>query len=82
MVMISSESKILHDEFEQEKNAKAHSKYRILILGFDWALKFVNHATGLVNKIFGNLAYDQEMSKYKVDYQKFSLEEAIQKTEK
>lgn len=64
------------------KIAKAHGKRCVLIPGFGWALKLLSHATGLVNKAFGNLAYDQEMSKYKVDYQKYSLEEAIQKTEK
>jgi len=64
------------------KIAKAHNKCCILIPGFSWALKLLSHATGLVNKAFGNLAYDQEMSKYKEDYQKYSLEEAIQKTEK
>lgn len=64
------------------KIAKAHNKRCVLIPGFGWALKLLSHATGLVNKAFGNLAYDQEMSKYKVDYQKYSLEEAIQKTEK
>lgn len=63
------------------KIAKAHNKRCVLIPGFGWALKLLSHATGLVNKAFGNLAYDQEMSKYKVDYQKYSLEEAILKTE-
>lgn len=63
------------------KIAKAHNKCCILVPGFGWTLKLLSHATGLVNKAFGNLAYDQEMSKYKVDYQKYSLEEAIQKTE-
>lgn len=63
------------------KIAKAHNKHCILIPGFGWALKLMSLATGLVNKAFGNLAYDQEMSVYKVDYQKYSLEEAIQKTE-
>ena len=62
--------------------AKAHNKRCVLIPGFGWALKLMSHVTGLVNKAFGNLAYDQEMSVYKEPYQKFSLEEAIAKTEK
>ena len=62
--------------------AKAHNKCCVLIPGFGWALKLMSHVTGLVNKAFGNLAYDQEMSVYKEPYQKFSLEEAIAKTEK
>ena len=61
--------------------AKAHNKRCVLIPGFGWALKLMSHATGLVNKAFGNLAYDQSMSVYKEPYQKFSLQEAIEKTE-
>ena len=61
--------------------AKAHNKRCVLIPGFGWALKRMSHATGLVNKAFGNLAYDQSMSVYKEPYQKFSLQEAIEKTE-
>ncbi len=61
--------------------AKAHNKRCVLIPGFGWALKLMSHVTGLVNKAFGNLAYEQEMSVYKEPYQKFSLEEAIGKTE-
>lgn len=61
--------------------AKAHSKRCVLIPGFGWALKLMSLATGLVNKAFGNLAYDQTMSVYKEPYQKYSLQEAIEKTE-
>lgn len=61
--------------------ARAHNKSCVLIPGFGWALKLMSHATGLVNKAFGNLAYDQSMSVYKEPYQKFSLQEAISFTE-
>ncbi len=61
--------------------AKAHNKRCVLIPGFSWALKLMSHATGLVNKAFGNLAYDQSMSVYKDSYQKYSLQEAIERTE-
>ncbi len=62
--------------------AKAHNKRCVLIPGFGWALKLLSHATGLVNKAFGNLAYYQSMSVYKEPYQKFSLQEAIERTER
>ena len=62
--------------------AKAHNKRCVLIPGFGWVLKLMSHATGLVNKAFGNLAYDQSMSVYKEPYQKYSLQEAIERTEK
>jgi len=62
--------------------AKAHDKRCVLIPGFGWALKLMSYVTGLVNKAFGNLAYDQSMSEYKEPYQKYSLIEAIERTEK
>lgn len=52
-----------------------------LLGGFGWALKIMSHITGLVNKAFGNLSYDQSLSEYKEEYRKFSLEESIKKTE-
>lgn len=61
--------------------AKAHNKHCVLIPGFGWALRLMSHATGLVNKAFGNLAYDQSMSEYKEPYQKYSLQESIEGTE-
>ena len=61
--------------------AKAHDKRCVLIPGFGWALKILSHATGLVNKAFGNLYYEQGMSEYKEPYQKYSLQEAIERTE-
>ena len=53
-----------------------------LISGFTWLLKFLSHFTDLVNKAFGNLAYDQDMSIYKQEYRRYSLEETIRETEK
>ena len=50
--------------------------------GFTWALKILSCATGLINKAFGSLTYDQAMSEYKEEYRKFSLAESIEATEK
>lgn len=61
--------------------AKAHGKKMLLIPGFAWALKMMSHATGLVNKAFGSMAYDLKMSEYREDYRKVSLAESILKTE-
>ena len=61
--------------------ARAHGKNIALIGGFNWLLKTLSHATGLINKAFGSLAYDMSMSEYKEDYRKFSLEESITLTE-
>lgn len=48
-----------------------------LIKGFGWLLKMLSIFTGLINKAFGNLAYDKALSEYKYDYQKYTLEESI-----
>ena len=62
--------------------ATANGKKVHLIKGFGWLLKIFSIFTGLINKAFGNLSYDQSLSEYKVDYRKFSLEESIKETEK
>lgn len=36
---------------------------------------------GMVNKAFGNIVYEKEMSVYKEDYQQYGLEESVQRTE-
>lgn len=62
--------------------AKAHGKNIVLVKGFTWALKLMSHFTGVVNKAFGNLAYEKSMSVYKENYQIYSLKESIKKTER
>lgn len=61
--------------------AKAHGKKIAIIPGFTWALKIMSHATGLVNKAFGSLSYDMELSRYKQDYRIAPLDESIRRTE-
>jgi len=62
--------------------AVAHGKKVKLIRGFGWALKIMSHMTGLVNKAFGSLSYEMELSKYKESYQTSSLESSLQFTER
>ncbi len=61
--------------------SRVHNKHLLLVKGFSWALKIMSKFTGLVNKAFGNLTYDMELSEYKCDYRKYSLKESIEKTE-
>lgn len=61
--------------------SQVHNKHLLLIKGFSWALKIMSKLTGLVNKAFGNLTYDMELSEYKCNYRKYSLKESIEKTE-
>lgn len=53
-----------------------------LIKGFGWLLKLMSHCIGLVNKVFGSLCYDIELSVYKEGYRICRLGESIERTEK
>ena len=49
----------------------------------NWGLYLLSPFVSLVNKAFGNLSYDKSLSEYpKGDYQKYSLKESIELTEK
>lgn len=61
--------------------AQANGKKVVMIQGFTWALKLLRHFTGLVDKAFGSLCYQQSMSEYPQNYRKFDLEESIRITE-
>lgn len=61
--------------------AEAHGKGIHHMRGFTWALKLLSHFTGVVNKAFGNLSYEMEMSNYNSDYRIASLAESIECTE-
>lgn len=62
--------------------AAAHGKKLTLMKGFGWALKLMSYLTGLVNKAFGSLCYEKELSEYKENYRIKSLEDSIEETEK
>lgn len=60
--------------------AKIHN-HTIWFTGiFNPFIKLFNKQT-YINKVFGNLTIDKELSKYKEDYNKYSFEESIQLTE-
>lgn len=61
--------------------ACAHGKKMLLLPGCVWALKLLSHVTGLVNKAFGSLRYEQSLSEYREKYCLTSLSESILKTE-
>ena len=62
--------------------AQANGRKIWMIHGFGWALKLMSHLTCLVNKAFGNLCYDFELSRYKQDYCVVNLDTSIMETEK
>ncbi len=61
--------------------AQAHGKKICKVKGFTWALKLLSHCTGLVNKAFGSLYYDRDLSLYRENYCKVNLQDSIRMTE-
>ena len=53
---------------------------------WNWVVSLASHIpgkpAGLANKAFGNLIYDQSMSKYDFNYQLVSLKDSIERTER
>lgn len=62
--------------------AHANGKGILMIRGFGWALKLLRPVTGMVDKAFGSLCYDRELSAYGQGYCVKTLEESILETEK
>lgn len=62
--------------------AKIHGRTIIITGLFNWVLYILRYFTGLVDKAFGSLYYDQEMSEYKDEYRIVGFEESIRRTEK
>ena len=62
--------------------AEQHGKHITLLKGFTIPLKIVGVTTNIVDKAFGNLAYDKKISNYTEEYRINTLKESIRKTEK
>lgn len=62
--------------------AEAHNKKIILIKGFHPLINLLCKKINIVNKVFGNLIYDMDISKYNFDYQIRGFEESIYLTER
>ena len=61
--------------------AHANGKNIFLISGFTWALKLLRPVTDMVDKAFGSLCYDFELSRYPRDYCVKNLRESILESE-
>lgn len=61
--------------------AHANGKGMLLLGGFTWALKLLRPLTGIVDKAFGSLCYDFELSRYPKDYCVKNFQESILETE-
>lgn len=61
--------------------ASAHGRKMWLVPGFEGLLKLLSRRIGLLNKVFGNLTYGQELSDDRTNYRPLSLRETIEMTE-
>ena len=64
-----------------EQIAAANGKKIRLIKGLTGLLKLLSHLTPMVNKAFGSLTYDMELSDYPRNYCRYSQEETVFLTE-
>lgn len=64
-----------------QKIAQAHGRHLLLVPGFTWSLHGLRHVTAMVDKAFGSLCYDRDLSCYHRDYCVKNLEESILETE-
>lgn len=61
--------------------AKANGRHIVILHGVGWMLKLLRPLTDKVDKAFGSLCYDFELSAYPKDYCRKNLEESIRETE-
>ena len=61
--------------------AHANGRGLLMIHGFAWAIKLLRPVTGIVDKAFGSLCYDFDLSRYPKDYCVKSFQESILETE-
>ncbi len=61
--------------------AEVHGRRIVLTRIFNPIIRLMGVKIGLINKVFGNLVYDQKMSEYKVDYRIRDFKETIVLTE-
>ncbi len=89
LMVENRESGIFHPQNAQYSNtaqlvamiAHANGKRIRLVKGFSWALRLLGYLTPMVNKAFGSLSYDMEMSAYRQPYRVCDLAQSIDRTE-
>ena len=61
--------------------AHANGKNILMVKGFGWALKLLRPVTAMVDKAFGSLCYDREISAYPKNYCVKDFQQSILETE-
>lgn len=62
--------------------AHAHGRNILIVKGLVWALKLLRPVTSMVDKAFGSLCYDRQISAYPKNYCVKNLQESVLETEK
>ena len=75
-----NEAHVNTSELVREVGRVHHKKVRLTKL-FNVLLYPLSKRIGLINKVFGNLSYDLEMSRYKRDYRIRNFKESVELTE-
>ena len=72
----------INTSYLTQEIANAYGKSIILLPGLNRLFKSVCNRSNLVNKIFGDLYYEKNMSNYSFQYQYINLRESVLRTEK
>ena len=89
LVIENGEAGVFYPQNEQYTNtsemvkliAEANGRRMVLLPGLGWLVWLAGRFDGTINKVFGSLSYDRELSKYKENYCIYSLEESVRRTE-
>ncbi|MBP2623957.1 NAD-dependent epimerase/dehydratase family protein [Streptococcus oricebi] len=89
LMIVNQESGTFHPQNKDYVNtsqlveaiAKAHQKKIWLVGGFAGLLAYLSKHQFTLNKLFGDLVYDQDLSSYSTDYSLVGFETSIERTE-
>ncbi|MBR4635902.1 MAG: NAD-dependent epimerase/dehydratase family protein [Clostridia bacterium] len=55
-------------------------KKTVLVPGFNWLFKLLGRGSNTISKAFGNLTFEEELSRHDPDYRVYSLEQSIEES--
>lgn len=90
LIIDNDESGIFHPQNKEYVNTselvkligEANNKRIFLLKGFNKFINLMSRKVKVLNKVFGNLIYNQEISTYKVEYRIRNLPQSVKLTEK
>jgi len=58
---------------------KIQGKKVCILKGFSWMIIVMSYVLSSINKVFGSLCYEQQLSDYKADYRLFTVEHSLKR---